>query len=221
MDTPTSAIGALDDSIDKLEKLLEPFLSGTLDEALSGYNTLEQAKICTMLPYIVDELITVYLRSKGHDSTQHPVHAEQERIKKYFHKVYTAEGAKETELPSQQRSQLDKDAANRFIMAALSEAAREEKKELERLGVDPSKVASHSIWKPREREGEEQPQMDGGMHTRFSHVQEIIEEPEIPSSSDSEVGSNRLKSQSVEAKGSTSGKRKRPVPGPLAGVVIP
>jgi hypothetical protein len=105
-------------------------------------------------------------------------------------------------------------------MAALSEAARSEKQELERLGVDPSKVASHSIWKPREREAEEQPQMDGGMHTRFSHVQEIINEPEESTSSESEEENSRPTRQSVEAKNPTLNKRKRARPGPLTGAVI-
>jgi hypothetical protein len=64
--------------------------------------------------------------------------------------------------------QLDKDAANRFIKAALAEAKRNEDKELKRLSIDGPTNSSHMNWQPRRRGLDEQPaQAEGGMHTRF------------------------------------------------------
>jgi hypothetical protein len=63
---------------------------------------------------------------------------------------------------------LDKNAANRFIKAALAEAKRNEDKELKRLGIDGPTNSSHLNWQPRQRGLDEQPaQLEGGVHTRF------------------------------------------------------
>lgn len=70
-----------------------------------------------------------------------------------------------------ERLQLDKEAANRFITAALAEASRVEKEELARLGISGPTVSSNENWVPRQREPHEQPpQMEGGIHTRFARI---------------------------------------------------
>ena len=112
--------------------------------------------------------------------------------------------------------QLDKDAANRFIKAALAEANKAEKEEMRHLGIDGPTQSSMSAWVPRERgPDEQQPVMEGGMHTRFAHVQRIQEESDSSSSSEEDAPPPKLPiaAQTEE----TSKKRKRPAMDPFAG----
>ena len=50
-------LAALTSSFDDLETLLEPLLSQTLPETLVGLEPIQQAKLQTVLPYLVYDLI--------------------------------------------------------------------------------------------------------------------------------------------------------------------
>ena len=111
--------------------------------------------------------------------------------------------------------QLDKDAANRFIKAALAEATRNGEKELKRLGIDGPTNSSHATWQPRARGIEEEPpQPEGGIHTRFAQLSGNKESSS--SASSSSISGDELppikKVWTEEEK-----KRKRPVLDPFTG----
>lgn len=111
--------------------------------------------------------------------------------------------------------QLDKDAANRFIKAALAEATRDGEKELRRLGIDGPTNASQTTWQPRQRSVDEQRlQSEGGMHTRFVKLNN--DEESDHSTSSSSLSGNELppikKVSPDEEK-----KRKRPTVDPFTG----
>ncbi|KAF8963843.1 Sas10/Utp3/C1D family-domain-containing protein [Flammula alnicola] len=120
MNTETSKakakLAALTSSFDDLETLLEPLFAQTLPETLVGLEPLQQAKLQTVLPYLVYDLVFIYLKARGIDPKTHPVIPELDRIKQYFEKISNAEN------PPAKRTEIDKDAASRFIKHAIAQA---------------------------------------------------------------------------------------------------
>lgn len=96
-----SKLKVLSSSLDELEAAIEPLFSGeqTLPEILLGLEPLQQAKLQTVLPYLVYDLVfstcpnhflfnwslnfcvyKVYLRTRGIDPKSHPVVTELVRL---------------------------------------------------------------------------------------------------------------------------------------------
>jgi hypothetical protein len=78
---------------------------------------------------------------------------------------------------------LDKAAATRFINAALASADREFGAEQARLGIVAPTISSHTTFIPRQRDTMEVANVDGGVHTRFAHIEK---DDAITSESDNE-----------------------------------
>ncbi|EJD41416.1 hypothetical protein AURDEDRAFT_169580 [Auricularia subglabra TFB-10046 SS5] len=114
----------LNDSLDTLEDSLESLFSKPLHESLADLGTLDQAKLSVLVPYIVHDLVFIYLKTQGVDPKTHPVVYELERIKQYFAKIKHAED------PEKRRLVIDRAAAGRFIRAAISQAKSAEEREL-------------------------------------------------------------------------------------------
>ncbi|KAF9486499.1 hypothetical protein BDN70DRAFT_870056 [Pholiota conissans] len=115
-DKVKAKLAALTASFDDLETLLEPLFAQTLPETLIGLEPIQQAKLQTVLPYLVYDLIFIYLKSKGIDPKTHPVISELDRIRQYFEKISNAEN------PPAKRVEIDKAAAGRFIKHAIAQA---------------------------------------------------------------------------------------------------
>ncbi|KAJ3918566.1 Sas10/Utp3/C1D family-domain-containing protein [Lentinula edodes] len=113
-----SRLKVLSSSLTEIEAAITPLLSGerTLPEILLALEPLEQAKLQTTLPYLVYDLIFIYLRTRGIDPKTHPVVTELERVRQYFEKIKNAENT------PVRGTQVDKAAANRFIKHAISQA---------------------------------------------------------------------------------------------------
>lgn len=117
-----SKVSALSNSLDELEEKLEPLFSKPLEETIGSLETLQQTKLQVLLPYLVNDLIFIYLKTKGIDPKTHPVVAELERVRQYFAKI------KDAEEPEKSRTAVvDKAAAARFIKHAISEARKNPK----------------------------------------------------------------------------------------------
>ncbi|KAF8167416.1 Sas10/Utp3/C1D family-domain-containing protein [Crassisporium funariophilum] len=115
-------LAALTSSFDDLEAQLEPLFSQTLPETIVGLEPIQQAKLQTVLPYLVYDLIFIYLKTKGIDPKTHPVVPELDRIRQYFEKISNAEK------PPAKRTEIDKAAASRFIKHAITQAQSQWKK---------------------------------------------------------------------------------------------
>ncbi|KAF8831944.1 hypothetical protein HHX47_DHR1000984 [Lentinula edodes] len=113
-----SRLKVLSSSLTEIEAAIAPLSSGerTLPEILLTLEPLEQAKLQTTLPYLVYDLIFIYLRTRGIDPKTHPVVTELERVRQYFEKIKNAENT------PVRGTQVDKAAANRFIKHAISQA---------------------------------------------------------------------------------------------------
>ncbi|KIJ66399.1 hypothetical protein HYDPIDRAFT_26750 [Hydnomerulius pinastri MD-312] len=112
-----SKLAKLNKSLDELESQLEPLLSQSLPETLLGLETIQQAKLQVVIPYVVYDLVFVYLKSRGIDPKTHPVVNELERIREYFDKIKNAE-----ESDQKRKLGIDKAAAGRFIKHAIAQA---------------------------------------------------------------------------------------------------
>ncbi|KAG8862905.1 hypothetical protein FRB96_000323 [Tulasnella sp. 330] len=102
------------DSLDTLEEVLSPILSSPLPETLAKLPPLERAKLQTMLAYVTQDLVYMYLKTRGVNPLTHPVMKQMVEIKKYFDKI------REAEDPAKRKLAVDKGAAKRFIMNAIS-----------------------------------------------------------------------------------------------------
>ncbi|KAF9502202.1 hypothetical protein BDN71DRAFT_1378960 [Pleurotus eryngii] len=110
-------VAVVDTSLDELERELQPLLSQSLPETLLGLETIQQAKLQTLIPYLLYDLVFIYLKTKGIDPRTHPVISELERVKHYFDKIAKAE-----KQPEARAQPIDKAAAGRFIKHAIAQA---------------------------------------------------------------------------------------------------
>ncbi|KAH8835629.1 Sas10/Utp3/C1D family-domain-containing protein, partial [Flagelloscypha sp. PMI_526] len=86
-----SQLSVINLSIDELESQLDILLSQPFSETLGKLEKLQQAKVQTALPYLIYDLVFMYLKTKGVDPKNHPVINELARIKQYFDKISGAE----------------------------------------------------------------------------------------------------------------------------------
>ncbi|OBZ79810.1 Nuclear nucleic acid-binding protein C1D [Grifola frondosa] len=108
-------LSALTDSLDDLEAKLDPLFAQTLPESVVGLETIQQAKLQVVLPYLVYDLIFIYLKTRGIDPKTHPVITELDRVRQYFEKI------KDAENPAKRKVAVDKAVANRFIKHAIAQ----------------------------------------------------------------------------------------------------
>ncbi|KAF9785727.1 hypothetical protein BJ322DRAFT_1004557 [Thelephora terrestris] len=113
-------VATLDKLLDDFDGQLDDLLAKSLPETLLGLDTLQQAKLQVTIPYLVYDLVIIYLKTKGIDPRTHSVFRELERVKEYIEKVSKAEKQES----QQQRTAIDKAAANRFIKHAIAQAVR-------------------------------------------------------------------------------------------------
>jgi len=199
-------LGTLSSSFAELEDYLEPLLSQTLPETIIGLEPLQQAKLQTVIPYLVYDLIFIYLKAKGIDPKTHPVVPELDRVRQYFQKIST------TENPPPKPAGIDKAAANRFIKHALTQAtwtktaAEETDPEISTPTVRvPVKITSKMVRRAQyEQEMRERDEQES-------------EEERLEVFEDNPVMTVDSKSESVEILDTATNKRRRPAVDPFAG----
>ncbi|KAG1757046.1 Sas10/Utp3/C1D family-domain-containing protein, partial [Suillus lakei] len=110
-------VANLNASLDELETQLEPLFTKSLPETLVALETIQQAKLQVVLPYVLYDLVFVYLKTRGIDPMTHPVIGELDRVRQYFDKIKSAEDSEE-----KSKLGIDKAAASRFIKHAIAQA---------------------------------------------------------------------------------------------------
>ncbi|KAM0746558.1 hypothetical protein T439DRAFT_134063 [Meredithblackwellia eburnea MCA 4105] len=128
---PTALVATLSTTLSSLESALAPLLKLKLAELNEQHkdDNIGKAKLAVMIAYVVHDLVWVYLRTAGVDPNNHPVIQELDRLKIYFEKLAHAEksGSVEgdaepstsTSATTSARQHIDKEAASRFIAAAI------------------------------------------------------------------------------------------------------
>lgn len=107
-------VAALSASLDKLEAELNPLFEKPLADTLAGLGPIEQARLQTLLPYVIYDLSFIQLKTHGVDPKSHPVIPELDRVRQYFEKIKKAEDT------APRPNTVDKDAAARFIKHAIN-----------------------------------------------------------------------------------------------------
>lgn len=134
--SPLPTLQALSSSLTELTTVLQPLLGHNyeqLNAALQAnsatkdnsegelHGRLDAARMQVSVAYVLLDLVWILLKTKGVDTTNHPVMQELERVKSYFGKIKRVqENEKEPEAEKQNHSKVDKSAAGRFIRAALA-----------------------------------------------------------------------------------------------------
>ncbi|KIR55778.1 exosome complex protein LRP1 [Cryptococcus gattii Ru294] len=114
--SPKATLSALNESLDALEAALAPLEAKPWSQTVEDLLPLERTKIDVLGAYLINDLVWVYLKTKGVDPAKHDVTAELERIKTYYSKVSCAEGREEI------RPKVDAAAAHRFVANSIPRA---------------------------------------------------------------------------------------------------
>ncbi|KAF7302921.1 Nuclear nucleic acid-binding protein C1D [Mycena kentingensis (nom. inval.)] len=198
---------SLDASLSTLEDAVAPLFEQTLAETTVGLTPIEQAKLQTLVPYVLYDLIFIYLKTKGIDPKTHPVVAELARVKKYFDKISSAE------IPDTRPTQLDKGAATRFIKHAIAQSQYSKEPVAEE--VQTTLVPVRVTDKMRERAEYEREMKEKGDDESEDEPLEIVDEDEGVVKQDK--GKGKAVEPEEEPTPVAGNKRRRPVIDPFAG----
>jgi len=108
----------LDDRLDDLTEAIDPLLNSPLSKSTSRLPIVDKAKLHVLHVYALESLLFSYLRINGIKAKDHPVMRELTRVRQYMEKIKSAEENEARQ--SGAGLHLDKDAAGRFIKAALA-----------------------------------------------------------------------------------------------------
>lgn len=133
-------VANLNASLDELETQLEPLFTKSLPETLVALETIQQAKLQVILPYVLYDLVFVYLKTRGIDPRTHPVIGELDRVRQYFDKIKSAEDSEE-----KKRLGIDKAAAGRFIKHAIAQAKLVKVQEPSDMAHGPASTSSERV----------------------------------------------------------------------------
>ncbi|KAH9065854.1 hypothetical protein EDB87DRAFT_1574294 [Lactarius vividus] len=218
-------LATLSSSLDDLENGLAAMLSQSLPELLLGLDTIQQAKLQVIIPYLVYDLVFVYLKTKGLDPKTHPVVVELDRVRQYFDKI------KDSEDPAKRQFAIDRAAATRFIKHAIAQAKDAPPTPAPEPGPStsvpfdaegtadsvpvPVKVTEKMLERERYQRAlrEEEPEEDSGGDL------EVIDGEEVAEDEDDSPGQVPLpdKGKSRASPETGIGKRRRPPIDPFAG----
>ncbi|KAI8874553.1 hypothetical protein K501DRAFT_195627 [Backusella circina FSU 941] len=116
---PNKAAKALRARLAVVKRHLEPLLNRPISELYNKLSITERCELEVLLAYSLNTLYYIYMRTQGVDPQDHAVMKELVRIKEYIDKIKIAEGR-----GPKRTMQVDRDAANRFIKAAITETKK-------------------------------------------------------------------------------------------------
>ncbi|KAG6854157.1 hypothetical protein C0991_010068 [Blastosporella zonata] len=234
-------LATLTSSFDELEELFEPLFTQTLPETVIGLEPIQQAKLQTVLPYLVYDLVFIYLKSRGIDPKTHPVVAElvrQERVKQYFNKISTAEnpppsmcrnvrpGQKLIHIPRVvvERTGIDKGAAQRFIKHAIAQATYTKAPTEDAPGPSTtaqvqaritSKMIERQLYEKRLKEQDARDSDEDELEVFDDNEMDV--DPAVSESANNGKGKAEEVSSTKDESTLRSNKRRRPAVDPFAG----
>eukprot|EP01097_Dermamoeba_algensis_P006848 TRINITY_DN4270_c0_g1_i1.p1 TRINITY_DN4270_c0_g1~~TRINITY_DN4270_c0_g1_i1.p1 ORF type:complete len:204 (+),score=36.63 TRINITY_DN4270_c0_g1_i1:167-778(+) len=115
----SKTIDSLENELVHIEKYLKPFLESPLKDVTASLTPLEEAKLNVISAFAINTLFYMYLKTQGVSPSKHRVKEELERVKLYFQKI------KAISTKSQPSSQVDLEAAKRFIAQGIGKRGKE------------------------------------------------------------------------------------------------
>ncbi|KAG1771279.1 Sas10/Utp3/C1D family-domain-containing protein [Suillus occidentalis] len=206
-------VANLNASLDELETQLEPLFTKSLPETLVALETIQQAKLQVILPYVLYDLVFVYLKTRGIDPRTHPVIGELDRVRQYFDKIKSAEDSEEKSEDS--LLGIDKAAAGRFIKHAIAQAKLVKVQEPSNVAHGPasikitSKMAERAEYEKNLEElgSEEEEDLEVFDEAELSGDEDAMEEEALPPPQDK--GKLRMVESVPEREEQVGGRRKR------------
>ncbi|KAF8470166.1 Sas10/Utp3/C1D family-domain-containing protein [Kalaharituber pfeilii] len=125
-----SLLEDLTDHVDDLTETIDPLLSTPLSATASKLPVVDQAKLYVLHVYALESLLFSYLRLNGIKAKDHPIMRELARVRQYVTKIKDAED--NAAWQNGAGLHLDKEAAGRFIKAALAGNERIDRLEREK-----------------------------------------------------------------------------------------
>ncbi|OBZ84560.1 Nuclear nucleic acid-binding protein C1D, partial [Choanephora cucurbitarum] len=113
---PKKAVRALRSRLQVVKKHLDPLLARPINDVFSKLSLNERYELEVLLSYSLNTLFYIYMRTQGTDPQKHVVMKELARVQQYIQKLKKAVGKEE-----KPNMKVDKEAASRFIKAALTE----------------------------------------------------------------------------------------------------
>lgn len=213
--SPSATLSELQDELNSLEATLKPLLERPWRDTMGDIEDhLQKAKIGVMTAYTICDLIwsessgasnirplltlvAVFLRTKGVDSTTHPVMRELDRIKGYYMKVKEAETA--VQAKSDRSTSVNLPAAARVIKHALPPASKPE---------DFAGPGMHSRFKHVDREGAEVEKVVPGESSTDDGL-EVVESSPVSAKTAGKRRATDVEEEQEEASPQRSGKSTR------------
>lgn len=206
------AVADFDGSLQHIEVLVSRLQAQPWSQICGpGMAPLDSARMHLMIAYTVNALFWMYLRTQGVDVHDHPVRAELERVKKALRKVKEAEKEAEAKASAaalahaeqadggagaQRQIALNKAAAHRFVMAALSGAPASSPMEVDAASGEESGAAGEAS--SAERRGEAVDTADRRGRVAMSSVPaEVADDLAAASASASAAASAARKAEKV------------------------
>ncbi|KAI8364524.1 hypothetical protein EDC96DRAFT_482083 [Choanephora cucurbitarum] len=115
-EVPKKAVRALRSRLQVVKKHLDPLLARPINDVFSKLSLNERYELEVLLSYSLNTLFYIYMRTQGTDPQKHVVMKELARVQQYIQKLKKAVGKEE-----KPNMKVDKEAASRFIKAALTE----------------------------------------------------------------------------------------------------
>ncbi|CAO3658847.1 unnamed protein product [Rhizopus stolonifer] len=112
---PRKAVQALRLRLQHVKNHLEPIFSKPLNDISAKLTMTEKYELQVLLSYSLNTLFYIYLRINGSDPQKHAVMVELKRVQKYITKLKAYQGKE-----AKPNMKLNKEAAGRFIKAAIS-----------------------------------------------------------------------------------------------------
>ncbi|TGZ84653.1 hypothetical protein EX30DRAFT_337150 [Ascodesmis nigricans] len=121
-------LGELNKTLSKLSDSSAPLTSSTVQDVATHLTVADKARLYVLTTYAVESLLFSYLRLNGADVRDHPIRTELSRVRNYVQKIKEAQAAP-------RNMELDKQAAGRFIKAALAGNDEYDKQRAETLAT--------------------------------------------------------------------------------------
>eukprot|EP00026_Physarum_polycephalum_P016140 Phypoly_transcript_16984.p1 GENE.Phypoly_transcript_16984~~Phypoly_transcript_16984.p1 ORF type:complete len:223 (+),score=67.44 Phypoly_transcript_16984:31-669(+) len=107
----------MEETLQGIEKHLEPYFKASLRETKSNLSDLQVAKLNIVIAYSINTLFYMYLKTQGVNPKEHQVMTELDRVRLYIKKI---KELTDKENPQKPTLRLNQEAAQRFINHALS-----------------------------------------------------------------------------------------------------
>ncbi|KAI8378505.1 hypothetical protein BD560DRAFT_366448, partial [Blakeslea trispora] len=147
IDVPKKAVRALRSRLQTVKKHLDPLLARPINDVFSKLSLNERYELEVLLTYSLNTLFYIYMRTQGSDPQKHIVIKELARVQQYIQKLKKTQAS-----PEKPNMKVDKEAASRFIKAALRDDDSTDSVSATKRKAEPVDISSDSSSEEEEQD---------------------------------------------------------------------